>query len=81
MSTFLPRKKYIVHAHNLALYLQLGLKLTRVHRVLQFTTSRFLESYISYCTRKRMEATSDFRKRLFKAFSNSNFGKFIENTR
>lgn len=75
MSTFLPKTKYICHAANLSLYLQQGLILVKVHRALKFTTSKFLEQYIKYCTEKRKQATSDFRKRLFKAFSNSNFGK------
>jgi DNA polymerase type B, organellar and viral len=75
VSSFLPRMKYVVHAANLALYLQLGMVLTHVHRVLSFRQSLFLRSYINYCTTKRAEATSDFRKRLFKDFSNSNFGK------
>lgn len=70
VSTFLPREEYTCHAYNLSLYLGLGMELVKVHKALQFTTSRFLERYINYCTTKRQQATSDFRKRLFKAFSN-----------
>lgn len=81
VSTFLPRRNYVIHAKNLALYIELGMKLVKIHRVLSFRQSSFLKKYISYCTRKRAESTSSFRKRLFKAFSNSNFGKFIEQTR
>ena len=55
--------------------------LVKVHRVLTFRHSAFLKQYIDYCTQKRAESKSDFRKRLFKAFSNSNFGKFIEQKR
>lgn len=81
LSTFLPRKNYVVHAANLALYLRLGMTLQKVHRVLQFTHDDFLAKYITFCTQKRKASKSDFRKRMFKAFSNSNFGKFIENSR
>jgi hypothetical protein len=81
VSSFLPRKNYVLHAANLALYIQLGMTLQNVHRVMKFRQSLFLKQYIDYCTMKRAAATSDFRKRLFKDFSNSNFGKFIENKR
>jgi uncharacterized protein YeeX (DUF496 family) len=81
VTTFLPRRNYVVHAANLALYLQLGMKLVNIHRVLTFTQSDFLKKYIDFCTRKRAESTSESRKQLFKNFSNSNFGKFIEQTR
>jgi hypothetical protein len=81
VSTFLPREKYAIHAHNLALYLSLGMKLKKVHRVLTFRQSKFLKVYIDQCTAMRSASQSEFKKRLFKAFSNSNFGKFIEQTR
>ena len=80
-TTFLPRLKYVVHACNLALYLSLGMKLERIHRVIQFRATRFLKSYVDFCTSKRAASQTGFRKRLFKAFSNSNFGKFIEQSR
>ena len=80
IGTFYPRKKYVLHAANLKLYLKLGMKLKKVHRVLTFTESNFLKRYIQFCTQMRSQAKSDFEKRLFKLMSNSNFGKFIENS-
>jgi hypothetical protein len=81
VSTFLPRVKYAVHAANLALYLQLGMKLVKVHRVLSFEQSNFLGKYIDSCTRRRAEAKTAFRKNIHKSFSNCNYGKFIEDKR
>lgn len=66
---------------NLRTYLQLGMRLTKIHRVLSFTQSNFLKTYIDICTQLRQKATTEFGKRLFKLFSNSVFGKFIEQTR
>ena len=81
VSSFLPRTKYVVHAANLALYLELGMELTHIHRVMTFEQSDFLRQYIDLCTRKRSEAKTTFKKNLFKLFSNSCFGKFIEDSR
>ena len=36
---------YIVHYHNLKLYLSLGMRLTKVHRVLSFQQSSWLRKY------------------------------------
>ena len=81
VSTFLPRKKYVVHYRNLQLYLELGLKLEKVHRVMSFTQSNFLKQYVDYCTEKRAAAKTEFGKRLYKLLINSCFGKFVENCR
>lgn len=80
IGTFYDRKRYVLHAANLKLYLKLGLKLRKVHRVLTFQESNFLKPFLDFCTARRSEAKSDFDKRLFKLVSNSNFGKFIENS-
>ena len=36
MTTLLPKKNYIVHYRNFKLYLSLGVKLTKNHRVFEF---------------------------------------------
>jgi hypothetical protein len=66
---------------NLKTYLQLGMKLTKIHRVMAFTQSLFLKSYIDHTTVLRTKAKSEFEKSLFKLMINSVFGKFIERTR
>ena len=78
---FLPKKNYVVHIKNLQYYLAKGLILTRVHRAVTFTQSRWLKPYIDFNTNKRQIATSKFEKSLFKLLVNSIFGKTLENTR
>ena len=60
--------------HNLALYLKLGMRLTKVHKCLRFRQSNFLAEYIAYCTRMRATSHSVFKQNMWK-FSNSVFGQ------
>ena len=56
------KTKYVVHYRSLQLYLSLGIKLTKIHRVLQFKQSDLMNKYIDFKTKKRMSATNDFEK-------------------
>jgi hypothetical protein len=80
-ATFQTRKKYVVHYRNLQLYIKLGMRLVKVHRVLTFSQSNFLKIFIDQCTRLRQESQTDFGKRLWKLMANSVFGKLIEDVR
>ena len=62
--------RHVVHKRNLKLYLQLGLVVTRIHRV-----STWLKTYIDFNTHQRSLARSSFLKDFFKLMDNSVFGK------
>lgn len=68
------KKRYAVHYRNLKLYLDLGVQVTKYHRILQFDQSPWLRSYIDFNTEKRKHAQNDFEKALFKMFINAIFG-------
>ena len=66
--------KYVVHYRNLKLYLQLGLVVTKVHRVMTFKQSPWLKTYIDCNTHQRSLAGESFLKDSFKLMNNSVYG-------
>ena len=75
------KTNYVVHDRNLQLYLALGMKLTKIHRVLKFKQSGWIKKYIDFKTEKRLNAADDFVEDFLKLMINSVYGKKMGNLR
>ena len=64
IQTLFPKTKYTLHYQTLKLYVELGVKVTKVHRALAFKQSKWLAPYVQLNTQKRKEAQNKFEENI-----------------
>jgi hypothetical protein len=78
LCTLKEKNNYVLHYRNLKFYLNHGLILKKIDRVLQFRQSRWLKPFIDLNTELRQKADNKFDQNFYKLIINSFFGKSIE---
>lgn len=68
--TLYHKEKYVLHYETLKLYLKLGMKVTKIHKILEFQQSPWLKTYIDFNAQKRSQAKNDFEKDFYKLMCN-----------
>ena len=67
-----PKRKFVLHYRNLIMCMGFGVRLDKIHTVVRFRQTRFLQSYISANTKLRNESgDNQFRRDFFKLLNNS----------
>ena len=72
--TLEDKNNYIVHYRNMQFYLSQGMRLLKVHRVIEFDQEPWMEPCIRMNTEFRKQAKSDFETDFYKLMNNSVFG-------
>ena len=75
------KKNYLIHYRMLKFYIRHGMIIDKIHNIISFRQSRWLEKYISFNTQKRNKAKNDFEKDFYKLLNNAFYGKTMENVR
>ena len=75
------KKNFLVHYRMLKFYLRHGMTVDKVHNIISFGQSRWLEIYINFNTQKRNQAVKDFEKDFYKLLNIAFYGKTMENVR
>ena len=75
------KKNFLVHYRNLKFYVRIGMIIEKIHKILSFKQSFWLENYIDFCSTGRALSKTDSEVAFCKSLEISFFGKTIENIR
>ena len=66
---------------NLKQAVDAGLKLTKIHRVVEFNQKPWMKNFIDFNINKRKESKNEFEKGFFKIMCNATYGRTLMNLR
>ena len=65
----------------LKFFVRHGMVVEKVHEIISFKQSKWLEKYINFNTQKRNKVRNVFEKDFYKLLNNAFYGKCMENVR
>ena len=77
----MDKNNYIVHYDSLRYYLEKGMILKKIHRILQFEQKAWLAPFVLGNMKRRQQAISPFKQLYFKTQLNACYGKLLESKR
>ena len=75
------KKNYLVHYRMLKFYVRHGMVVDKIHEIISFKQSKWLEKYMNFNTLKRNKAKNDFEKDFYKLLNSAFYGKTMEKVR
>ena len=75
------KKKFLILYRRLNFFVRQCMVVEKIHEMISFKQSKWLEKYISFNTQKRNRTKNDSDEDFFKLLVNVAFGKFLENIR
>ena len=73
--------KYTTHYRMFKFYINMGMKVTKIHTIYRFKQNPWLAKYNDHNVQKRTEAKTNFEKDKNKLMNKAFFGKTMENLR
>ena len=81
LQRFFDKEGYVAQYNLLKLYIELGLVIKKVHRVLQFRQGSWLSPYFLLNSEKRQIAVNKFEENFYKLMNNAVYSKNCESKR
>ena len=75
------KKKNLIHYRMLKFFVRHGMIVDKIHEIISFKQSKWLEKYKNFKTQKRNQVVNDFEKDFYKILNNAFYGKTMENVR
>ena len=75
------KKNYLIHYRMSKFHVRHGMIIDKVHEIISFKQSKWLEKNVNFNTQKRNQAVNDFEKEFYKLLNNAIYGKTMETVR
>ena len=72
------KKNFLVPYRMLKFYVRHGMVVEKVHEIISFKQSKWLEKYINFKPQKRNKAKIEFKKDFYKLLNNAFYGETME---